>query len=125
MPLVSPKPSERTVPRLYMHHDLSAKYVDACPLRNETLATPQMTRYPLVELLGLCNPWRPPMVYEAKTRQTDESVRAFVEAVPDERKRADSLLLVDLFERITGDPARMWGAGRWTPGSRSSSHRRR
>ena len=49
------------------------------------------------------------MVYEAKTRQTDESVRTFIEAVPDERKRADSLLLVDLFERMTGDPARMWG----------------
>ncbi len=26
-----------------MHHDLSAKYVDACPVQIERLATPQMT----------------------------------------------------------------------------------
>jgi hypothetical protein len=26
-----------------MHHDLSTKYVDACPVRKERLATPQMT----------------------------------------------------------------------------------
>lgn len=49
------------------------------------------------------------MAYEAKTKVTDENVRGFIESVPDERKRADALLLVDLFERMTGDTAQMWG----------------
>lgn len=49
------------------------------------------------------------MVYEAKTKPTNASVTDFIDTVADERKRADALLLLDLFERITGDPAYMWG----------------
>lgn len=48
------------------------------------------------------------MVYEAKTKPTAVSVKDFIDGV-DERRRADALVLLDLFERITGDPAYMWG----------------
>lgn len=50
------------------------------------------------------------MAYEAKTKETDASVQAFIDGLPDERKRADTLLLTDLFERMTGYPAKMWGS---------------
>ena len=49
------------------------------------------------------------MVYETKTKENDASVRAFIDALPDERKRADTLILLDLFERMSGYPAKMWG----------------
>ena len=34
---------------------------------------------------------------------------AFIMAVPDEAKRHDSLALLELFERVTGEPPKMWG----------------
>lgn len=43
------------------------------------------------------------------TRPTGEDVTAFLDAVPDERRRADGHALRDLFERVTGAPATMWG----------------
>ena len=46
---------------------------------------------------------------ENKTQPTDASVREFLEAVPDEKRRADGLALLPLFERVTGEPAVMWG----------------
>lgn len=49
------------------------------------------------------------MTYETKTKETDADVAAFIDAVPDERKRADAVLLVDLFSAMTGDPPKMWG----------------
>jgi hypothetical protein len=44
------------------------------------------------------------------TRPTDDDVSAFLDAVPDERRRADAHALRALFERVTGAPATMWGA---------------
>lgn len=44
------------------------------------------------------------------TRPSDADVTAFLDAVPDERRRADAHALRALFERITGEPATMWGA---------------
>jgi hypothetical protein len=43
------------------------------------------------------------------TRPTGEDVTAFLDAVPNECRRADGHALRALFERITGAPATMWG----------------
>ena len=44
-----------------------------------------------------------------KTRATDHDVSAFLDAVPDDRRRRDAQTLRALFERVTGAPATMWG----------------
>jgi len=44
-----------------------------------------------------------------KTRPTDQDVSAFLDAVPNERRRQDAHELRALFERVTGAPATMWG----------------
>jgi len=44
-----------------------------------------------------------------KTQATDASVDAFIEAVPDEARRADARALVALMTRITGEGPHMWG----------------
>jgi hypothetical protein len=46
---------------------------------------------------------------ENKTKATDASVQAFLEAVPDERKREDCFTLAQLMQEVTGEPPRMWG----------------
>lgn len=47
---------------------------------------------------------------EAKTKPTAKNVLAFLdESVESEQKRQDSLVLIDLMERITGKPAVIWG----------------
>ncbi|HSM67914.1 MAG TPA: DUF1801 domain-containing protein [Ilumatobacteraceae bacterium] len=43
------------------------------------------------------------------TRPTGEDVTAFIDAVPDDRRRADAHELRALIQRVTGDPGRMWG----------------
>lgn len=47
---------------------------------------------------------------EIKTKVTNESVLDFINSVEDETKRADSLVLLDLFKEITNEPAKMWGS---------------
>src|ERR1041384_6681236 len=46
---------------------------------------------------------------EIKTRPTGEDVTAFLDAVPDERRRAEGHATRALMERVTGQPAEMWG----------------
>ncbi len=46
---------------------------------------------------------------ENKTKQTDQSVNPFLEAVPDEQKRKDSYTLIELMQQASGEPAKMWG----------------
>ena len=46
---------------------------------------------------------------ETKTRPTGVSVDDFLGAAPDEGRRADARALRTLMERLTGEPARMWG----------------
>ncbi|MCC6920953.1 MAG: DUF1801 domain-containing protein [Alphaproteobacteria bacterium] len=46
---------------------------------------------------------------EPKTRPTSASVAAFIDTVPDERKRDDARALVKLFTAVTGEKAVMWG----------------
>jgi hypothetical protein len=45
-----------------------------------------------------------------KTTVNDASVEDFLNAVPDEGKRQDSLVLLGLFSRITGEKPKMWGS---------------
>src|SRR5829696_2778964 len=44
-----------------------------------------------------------------KTHPTGEDVTAFLDSVPAERRRAEGRALRSLFERVTGEPAAMWG----------------
>jgi hypothetical protein len=47
---------------------------------------------------------------ELKTRPNDGDVDAFLAAVPDAQRRSDSLVLLDMFRTLTGEPPKMWGA---------------
>ncbi len=46
---------------------------------------------------------------EPKTKPTTKSVAEFLNTIEDEQKRRDSFILLELFERITGEKAVMWG----------------
>lgn len=46
---------------------------------------------------------------ELKTKPTEISVDAFIEAVPDPQRREDARAVRAMMERITGAPAKMWG----------------
>ena len=46
---------------------------------------------------------------ENKTKETDASVQAFLEAVDDEKKREDAYALLDLMREATGLEPKMWG----------------
>lgn len=49
------------------------------------------------------------MAYEQKTKETENSVIEFIEAVENPKKRQDAYLLLDIFTETTGFPAKMWG----------------
>jgi hypothetical protein len=44
-----------------------------------------------------------------KTVENDGSVTAFLDAVPQETKREDSYVLLEMYQRATGEQPRMWG----------------
>jgi len=44
-----------------------------------------------------------------KTKATDGDVGAFLDAIPDEQRRRDARLLVDLIGEVTGERPVMWG----------------
>lgn len=44
-----------------------------------------------------------------KTTVNDASVTDFINAVPDEVKRKDSFILLEIFKKITGEQPKMWG----------------
>jgi hypothetical protein len=46
---------------------------------------------------------------ELKTQKNDASVEAFLNSVPDEKKRQDSFALLDLMREITRDEPALWG----------------
>jgi hypothetical protein len=46
---------------------------------------------------------------ENKTKLNELSVTAFIDAIPDEQKRQDSLAILALLRRLTGEEPRMWG----------------
>ena len=47
--------------------------------------------------------------YEPKTRQTDASVEDFLNSIENKERREDSLRLLEMFARLTGEKAKMWG----------------
>jgi hypothetical protein len=47
---------------------------------------------------------------ENKTKPSDISVHAFIEAVPDSQRRADAWELCALLEQVTREPPVMWGS---------------
>ncbi|MBT9500714.1 MAG: DUF1801 domain-containing protein [Burkholderiaceae bacterium] len=47
---------------------------------------------------------------EQKTKPTETSVKAYVDAIPDAARRADCLTLIELMSRATGSEPRMWGS---------------
>jgi hypothetical protein len=59
------------------------------------------------------------MVAKIKTRPTGEDVSKFLDSVPDRRRRAEGHELRSLFERVTGEPAVMWGPSMVGFGSRA------
>jgi hypothetical protein len=46
---------------------------------------------------------------ELKTKVNDASVKDFINTVPDEVKKRDSFTLLEMYTRLTGQPAKMWG----------------
>jgi hypothetical protein len=48
-------------------------------------------------------------VAENKTAPTTVSVASFIAAVPEERRRAEATVLREMMERVSGEPATMWG----------------
>ena len=46
---------------------------------------------------------------DVKTKASDASVAAYLDAIDDEARRADCELLTDLMARATKQPPRMWG----------------
>ena len=46
---------------------------------------------------------------EIKTKVTTASVTDFIQAVENPTRRADGFKLLEIFSRITGEPAKMWG----------------
>jgi len=46
---------------------------------------------------------------QIKTKETDNNIADFINAITDEQKRKDSFAIVDLMEKATGDKAKMWG----------------
>jgi hypothetical protein len=46
---------------------------------------------------------------ENLTQPTDADVDAFLDSVPDERRRAEGHAMRRMMERITGEPAVLWG----------------
>ncbi|MEN9389745.1 MAG: hypothetical protein RLY61_829 [Candidatus Parcubacteria bacterium] len=47
---------------------------------------------------------------EIKTKQTTASVTDFLNSVQDKTKREDAFILLDIFQKITNEPAKMWGS---------------
>lgn len=46
-----------------------------------------------------------------KTQPTEASVKTFLKSVEDKQKREDSLALLDIMKKATGEEATMWGPG--------------
>lgn len=46
---------------------------------------------------------------ELKTQRNDSSVESFLDSVIDEQQRADAKKILQMFTRVTGETAEMWG----------------
>lgn len=45
-----------------------------------------------------------------KTSENDASVEDFLASVDDEQRRTDAFCVLEIFKKVTGEPAKMWGA---------------
>lgn len=45
-----------------------------------------------------------------KTRMNDDSVEDFINGIESETKRQDSLRLLEIYKKVTGEPPKMWGS---------------
>lgn len=52
---------------------------------------------------------RSALVAENKTKPTDADVGAFIDAVPDDRRREDARTVLSLMQDVTGEKPMMWG----------------
>jgi len=48
-------------------------------------------------------------VAELKTKETKESVKVFLNKIPEEQRREDCFAVARIMEEITGDKPKMWG----------------
>ncbi len=46
---------------------------------------------------------------ELKTKQNNMSPKDFINSIGDDTKREDSIALLDLFSKVTGEKPKMWG----------------
>ena len=46
---------------------------------------------------------------ENQTQQTNASVTKFLDSIPNETKRKDAYTLVELMQKASGEPPKMWG----------------
>jgi hypothetical protein len=46
---------------------------------------------------------------ELKTTVNDASVNDFINSIEDENKRKETFVLLEMYEKITGEAAKMWG----------------
>jgi hypothetical protein len=46
---------------------------------------------------------------ELKTKPTNASALKFIKSIPDERRKKDGLVLLDMFKKATGEKPRIWG----------------
>ncbi|MGZ8524073.1 MAG: DUF1801 domain-containing protein [Chitinophagaceae bacterium] len=47
---------------------------------------------------------------EIKTKATSSSVASFIDSIPDEQKRKDSLVILNMMEKATKEKPKMWGS---------------
>ena len=47
---------------------------------------------------------------EIKTKQNSSSVSAFIDSIPDEQKRKDSFVILEMMKKATGEEPKMWGS---------------
>jgi hypothetical protein len=46
-----------------------------------------------------------------KTEKNEASVKDFLKSIPDEQQRKDSIAIVSMMEKATGEAPKMWGSG--------------
>jgi hypothetical protein len=46
---------------------------------------------------------------ELKTKRNEQSVTAFLDSIPDEKRRQDAFAIIDLMRKVTGEEPQMWG----------------
>lgn len=48
--------------------------------------------------------------YQAKTTETKSSVAAFIKQIPDAQRQKDAKIIIDIMQKLSGFPPKMWGS---------------